>query len=113
MRIEVKGRNVTVDDELRARAERRFEKVSRQVSTLARLELELYEERNPSIRESQVAEGTLYLKGVTLRAQDASEDLGHSINLVADELARQVKRHRDKRRGRREAREAPPAPSAP
>ena len=112
MRIEVKGRNVTVDDELRVRAERRFEKVARQVSTLARLELELYEERNPSIRESQVAEGTLYLKGVTLRAQDASEDLGHSINLVADELARQVKRHRDKRRGRREARKAPATPSA-
>ncbi len=113
MRIEVKGRNVTVDEELKARAERRFEKVARQVSALARLELELYEERNPSIRDSQVAEGTLYLKGVTLRARDASEDLGHSINLVADELARQVKRHRDKRRGRREARENPAAPSAP
>lgn len=113
MRIEVKGRNVTIDDELRARAERRFEKVARQVSALAHLELELYEERNPSIRDSQVAEATLYLKGITLRAQDASQDLGHSINLVADELARQVKRHRDKRRGRREAREAPAAPSAP
>ena len=68
MRIEVKGRNVTVDEELKVRAERRFEKVARQVSTLARLELELYEERNPSIRDPQVAEGTLYLKGVTLRA---------------------------------------------
>jgi putative sigma-54 modulation protein len=113
MRIEVKGRNVTVDDELRARAERRFEKVARQVSSLARLDLELYEERNPSIRASQVAEGTLYLKGTTLRARDASQDLGHSINLVADELARQVKRHRDKRRGRRRAARAAPASPAP
>jgi putative sigma-54 modulation protein len=101
MRIDVKGRNVTVEDELRRRAERRFEKISRQVSSLAQLELELYEERNPSIRASQVAEATLHLKGVTLRARDASEDFARSINLVADELARQVKRHRDKRRGRR------------
>jgi putative sigma-54 modulation protein len=29
--------------------------------------------------------------------------MGHSLNLVVDELARQVKRHRDKRRHRREA----------
>jgi len=27
----------------------------------------------------------------------------HSLNLMVDELARQVKRHRDKLRGRREA----------
>jgi ribosome-associated translation inhibitor RaiA len=27
----------------------------------------------------------------------------HSINLVADDLGRQVKKHRDKRRARREA----------
>jgi putative sigma-54 modulation protein len=51
-----------------------------------------------------VAEATLYLKGVTLRAKDASRDVKHSINLVSEELGRQVKRHRDKRRGRREAR---------
>ncbi len=30
----------------------------------------------------------------------------HSLNLMVDELARQVKRHRDKRRHRREARAA-------
>ena len=45
-----------------------------------------------------------HLKGVTLRATNASRDAKHSINLVADELARQVKRHRDKRRKRRESR---------
>jgi putative sigma-54 modulation protein len=39
--------------------------------------------------------------------------MSHAINLVAEELARQVKRHRDKRRGRREARMAPPPPAAP
>jgi ribosome hibernation promoting factor len=30
----------------------------------------------------------------------------HSVNLVSEELSRQVKRHRDKRRRRREARSA-------
>jgi putative sigma-54 modulation protein len=43
---------------------------------------------------------------VTLRARDASPEMLHSLNLIVDELARQVKRHRDKRRHRREARAA-------
>src|SRR3712207_1254113 len=106
MRIEIKGRNGPVDDELRERVERRFGKVARQGSPLALMEVELSEERNPSIRDSQVAEATLFLKGVTLRAHDASDSMVHSINLVADELARQVKRHRDKRRKRRERADA-------
>jgi putative sigma-54 modulation protein len=112
MRIDLRGRNVAIDEAFRAHAERRFEKVARQVSSLARLELELSEERNPAIRESQVVAATLHLKGVTLRARDSSEDLMRSINLVADELGRQVKRHRDKRRRRRGS-EVAPRPAAP
>jgi len=104
MRIQVKARGgATVDDELRSRLEKKLDKVSRQVSPLAELEIELKEERNPAIKESQVAEATLHLKGVTLRAREASADMGHSVNLMADDLARQVKKHRDKRRARREA----------
>jgi putative sigma-54 modulation protein len=103
MQIEIKGRNVPVTDELRAHAERRLGKVARQVSDLARLEIEIFKERNPRVADCQIAEGTLYLKGVTLRAHDASPEMLHSLNLMVDELARQVKRHRDKLRHRREA----------
>jgi ribosome hibernation promoting factor len=104
MRIQVKGRSgATVHDELRSRLEKKLDKVGKQVSELAELEVELREERNPAIRESQVVEATLHLKGVTLRSRKRSTDMGHSINLVAEDLARQVKRHRDKRRGRRES----------
>jgi putative sigma-54 modulation protein len=104
MRIQVKGRSgVTVDDELRSRVEKKLGKVARQVSELAELEIELSEERNPAIRDSQVAEATLHLKGVTLRSSKRSPDMVHSINLATEDLARQVKKHRDKRRGRREA----------
>ncbi|MGI8414238.1 MAG: ribosome hibernation-promoting factor, HPF/YfiA family [Solirubrobacteraceae bacterium] len=104
MRIDVKGRNLPVTEPVRDHVAKRFRKVSRQVSEFAQLEIELFEERNPAIADSQVAEATLHLKGVTLRARDASPEIMHSINLCADELAVQVKRHRDKRRKRREAR---------
>ena len=111
MKIEVKGRNFAVTDEIREKIEKRFEKVGRQVSELATLEIELSEERNPSIRAKCVAEATLFIKGATLRAKDASESMSHTVNLVADELARQVKRHRDKRRGRRESARVEPRPA--
>jgi putative sigma-54 modulation protein len=102
MQIEIKGRNVPVTDELRGHVERRLRKVARQVSDLARLEIEIFREPNPRVADRQVAEGTLYLKGVTLRARDATPEMVHSLNLIVDELARQVKRHRDKLRHRRD-----------
>jgi putative sigma-54 modulation protein len=113
MRIEVKGRNLPVSEDLREHVIKRFRKVSRQVSEFAELEVEVFEERNPANPNSQVAEATLHLKGVTLRARDASRDLVHSINVVSDELAVQVKRHRDKRRARREARAAAQPEASP
>jgi putative sigma-54 modulation protein len=113
MQIDIKGRNVPVTDELRRHVERRLGKVSRQVSPLARLEVEIFAERNPRVADCQVAEATLYLKGVTLRARDASPKMMHSLNVVVEELSRQVKRHRDKRRRRREARSSAPARTLP
>ena len=113
MKIEVKGRNFAVTDEIRQKIEKRFEKVGKQVSELATLEIELIEEKNPSIREKCVAEATLHLKGATVRAKDASESMSHTVNLVADEVARQVKRLKDKRRGRRESPRVEPRPAQP
>lgn len=104
MRIEVRGRNVAVTDELRQHVEKRFARIGRQISDLAVLKVELSEERNPSIAEAQVAEATLHLKGVTLRAREASPDMLHSIHALAEDLRRQVKRHRDKRRKRQQTR---------
>jgi putative sigma-54 modulation protein len=106
MQIDIKGRNVPVTDEIRAHAQRRLTKVARQVSDLARLEIEIFKEPNPRVSDCHVAEATLYLKGVTLRARDASPEMLHSLNLMVDELARQVKRHRDKLRHRRETHDA-------
>ena len=109
MRIEVKGRNLPVSDELREQIERRFARVANQVSALSLLEVELSEQKTPGSAASQCAEATLYLKGVTLRCKDASRDMSHAIHLISDDMARQVKRHRDKRRNRREGRTPLPA----
>ena len=106
MRIEIRGRNVDVDDELRDHVIKRFRRVGKQVSDLATLDVELYEERNPSIADSQVAEATLRLKGKTLRAQEASPLMAHTIHELAEDIRRQVKKHREMRRKRTRTRRA-------
>jgi putative sigma-54 modulation protein len=112
MRIDVKGRNVVVGDDVRERIQKRLEKIAKQVSPLAECDVELSEEKNPSIADSQIAEVTLRLKGTTLRARNASSSMAQSVNMAADELARQVKRHRDKKRGRRVSNKVAPEAAA-
>ncbi len=104
MQIEVKGKNLQVTEELREYVERRFDKISKQVSEQATLDVEVADENVPG--DPVAAEAVLHLKGTQLRAKEVSKDAKHAVNLVADNMERQVKRHRDKRRGRRETRSA-------
>ena len=106
MRTEIRGRNLEVTDELREAVGKRFARIGRQVSELATLDVELTEERNPAIADSQIAAATLRVKGVTLRAREASPEMLHSIHHAAEDIRRQVKRHREKRRDRWRARRA-------
>ena len=104
MRIEIRGRNVEVTEELREHVFKRFARVGRQVADEAQLDVELSEERNPAIADRCKASATLYLKGVTLHADEASPEMIGSIHAVAEDIRRQVKRHRDKRRKRSQTR---------
>jgi putative sigma-54 modulation protein len=105
MRIEVRGRNVEVDEELRSRVIDRFRRVGKQVSDLATLEVVVWEERNPSIADSQGAEATLRLKGATLHAKESSPTMSHTIHELAEDMRRQVKKHRELRRKRNRTRQ--------
>jgi putative sigma-54 modulation protein len=105
VRIDIRGENVEVTDELRGAVISRFSRVGNQVSELATLEVELSEERNPRITDRMRAEGTLRLKGITLRAEESSPDMLHSIHELAEDIRRQVKKHREKRRKRHRTRQ--------
>jgi putative sigma-54 modulation protein len=100
VRIEIRGRNVEVTEELREQIEKRFQRIGKQVADQALLDVELRQERNPAIAEKMVAEATLQLKGVTLRAREATPEMVHSVHELAEDMRRQVKKHREKRRKR-------------
>jgi putative sigma-54 modulation protein len=97
MRLQVKGKNVEVTPSIRDYAERKLARLGKQLAEQTQVELELSEEHNPSIAASQVAEATVFAKGSTLRAREASPDLKASIDQLVSKLERQVKRYRELR----------------
>ncbi|MGH2998286.1 MAG: ribosome hibernation-promoting factor, HPF/YfiA family [Gaiellaceae bacterium] len=101
MELSVKGKNLEVSDAIRSYAERKLSKLDKQVNKLARVEVELAVEKNPSIAENQVAEATLWLKGHTLRAREATRDMKASIDELTEKLLRQVKDERDRKAAKR------------
>jgi putative sigma-54 modulation protein len=98
MRLQVKGRNLEVSEQIREYAEEKMSKLDRLVSDPTRIELELAVETNPSIADNNVAEATVWTKGPVLRAREASGDMKASIDQLVSKLERQVKRYREKRR---------------
>ncbi len=106
MQLQIKGRNLQVNDAIRSYAERKLRKLDRRLRDSTRVEVELAVERNPSIGERQVAEATVRLGRRTLRAREASRDMKAAIDELTDKLIRQVKDVRDKRiSGRKHAAE--------
>src|SRR6059058_4008118 len=97
MRLQVKGKNLEVSPSIREYAERKLGKLSKQLAEQTQVEVELSEQRNPSIAASHVAEATIFAKGSTLRAREASSDMKASIDQLAAKLERQVKRYRELR----------------
>jgi putative sigma-54 modulation protein len=97
MRLQVKGKNVEVTPSIRAYAERKLGKLDKHLAEQTQVEVELSEEKNPSIADSHVAAGTIFTKGPTLRASEASTDMKLAIDQLVDKLERQVKKYRERR----------------
>ena len=106
MRLEVKGRNVEVNDSIRRYAEEKFDRIERQLPEETQIEVELTLETNPSISEDHIAEATVWTKGSTLRARESSNAFETSIDQLSDKLERQVKKYREKRSRRETGRRA-------
>jgi putative sigma-54 modulation protein len=107
VQLRVKGRGVEVTEAIRSYAEKRLAKLERQLPD-PEIELQLSSQQNPSIRETHVAEATVWTKGPVLRASESSQDMRASIDRLVDKLERQATRYREKRgRGRRPGRQAP------
>jgi putative sigma-54 modulation protein len=108
--LQIKGRNLEVSESMRAFAERKLAKLGRLMHESTRVEVELSVEKNPSVAANQVAEATVWLKGRTLRAKEATRDMKASVDELTVKLHRELAELRDKRVTKRRTTAEPQPP---
>lgn len=102
--INIKGRHIAIAPEIEAYAREKIGRVARLVDgPTTNIEIELFVEKNPSIRNNQVAEVTIFTKGPVIRAREASNDMHAAVDLVSDKLERRVNHMRGKLKDKHKA----------
>jgi putative sigma-54 modulation protein len=96
MKLVIHGRNLEVTPAIRDYTET---KLSRAISNFGDMvreaDVHLSVARNPRVPQ-QIAEVTMYANGTVIRAQERSENLYASIDLVASKLSRQLNRYKER-----------------
>ncbi len=112
MRLQVKAQHDTLDDSVRAYVEKRIGKLGKRLYDQTLVEVTLWREHNPSIRDDHSAEAIVYMKGPNLVARESALSYEAAIDLLVEKLERQIERYRDKRvhEPRREAQKRPVVP---
>ncbi|MEB3176002.1 MAG: ribosome-associated translation inhibitor RaiA [Synechococcus sp.] len=99
MKLLIHGRNLELTAALREYTETKLSRAVNHFNGMVQeADVHLSVARNPRVPQ-QTAEVTLFASGTVIRAQERSENLYASIDMVASKLTRQLKRHKDRRQG--------------
>jgi putative sigma-54 modulation protein len=100
MKLLIHGRNLDITPAIREYTETKLSRAINHFEDLVKeADVHLSVARNPRVPQ-QTAEVTMFANGVVIRAQERSENLYASIDMVASKLARQLNRHKDRLQGR-------------
>jgi putative sigma-54 modulation protein len=98
MKLVIHGKNIEITDAIREYVHQKIEKaVSHFQNITNEVDVHLSVARNPRISTKQAAEVTIYANGSVIRAEESSENLYASIDLVADKIARQLRKYKERR----------------
>lgn len=98
MKLVIQGKNLEVTTAINEYVHQKITKaVSHFEQLTTEVDVHLSVARNPRINPKQTAEVTIYANGTVIRAQESSENLYASIDLVADKIARQLRKYKEKR----------------
>jgi putative sigma-54 modulation protein len=103
MELIVKSRNGKVSERQRAYIEEKLNKLGRYLDQISKLTVEIAEEQHRNEGIVHRAQVTLVGEhGILLRAEQRAADLYSAVDVVHDNLQRQIKRYKDKhwRRGK-------------
>ncbi|MFB2882021.1 ribosome hibernation-promoting factor, HPF/YfiA family [Floridanema aerugineum] len=98
MKLVIHGKNIEITDAIREYVHQKLEKAtSHYLNVTNEIDVHLSVARNPRINDRQIAEVTVYANGTVIRAEEGSETLYASIDLVADKIARKLRKYKEKR----------------
>ncbi|MBW4461675.1 MAG: ribosome-associated translation inhibitor RaiA [Nodosilinea sp. WJT8-NPBG4] len=101
MKLVIHGRNIEITDAIREHVEQKILKAVSHFKHLTNeVDVHLSVAKNPRIGANQAAEVTLFVDGAVVRAEESSENLYASIDLVADKISRQLRKFKEKRNTR-------------
>lgn len=89
MDLKLTGKNITLTDDLKERAEKKLSKLDKYFADEVEARVVF-----SHIKNLKKVEVTIFLKGSTLRAEETTEDMYTSIDKVVDQLARQVRKYK-------------------
>lgn len=102
MKLVIQGKNIEITEAIHDYVLQKIEKaVSHFQALITEIDVHLSVARNPRINPKQTAEVTVYANGTVIRAEESSENLYASIDLVADKIARQLRKYKEKRHDRK------------
>ena len=90
MRITMNGKNLTVTEDLKNRIEKKLGKMDRYFRQEVDAQVRLTQEKNLRY----IAEITITVGGMMLRAEETSDDIIKSADRAVDKIERQIRRHR-------------------
>ena len=100
MEIEVRGRHTPVPSVLRTFTTRKLEHLGTYLSTITRIDVELYQDGQQKTGGGQVAKVTVSTSGPVFRSKATSEDLRSSVEICYERLERRLKDFKRRRSGR-------------
>ncbi|NJK54302.1 MAG: ribosome-associated translation inhibitor RaiA [Leptolyngbyaceae cyanobacterium SU_3_3] len=102
MKLVIQGKNIEITESIREYVNQKIEKAVSHFQTLTtEVDVHLSVARNPRITPKQIAEVTIYANGAVVRAEEGSENLYASIDMVADKISRQLRKYKEKRYDKR------------
>jgi putative sigma-54 modulation protein len=104
MKLVIQGKNIDITDAIREYVTQKVEKAANHFQTLiTEVDVHLSVARNPRINSKQTAEVTMYVNGAIVRAEESSESLYASIDLVADKISRKLRKYKERRQEKTQA----------
>ena len=98
MKLVIHGRNIEITDAIREYVHQKIEKAVNHFQNITHeVDVHLSVARNPRINPNQSAEVTIFANGNVIRAEESSENLYASVDLVADKITRQLRKYKEKK----------------